>query len=119
MSSGTSDRPPPRPTGLEPGDRGWRDLEVADVDGAGVERRDGRALEGAGGTREWSRLVVTTDSLAQGGRVGRREADDELGGDLDVDDPRDAPGPNSVRWPRLSQMTLSWTTAPASIVLNG
>ncbi len=35
---------------------------------------------------------------------------------MSPDTPR---GPNSVRWPRDSQMTLVLTTAPASMVLNG
>ena len=70
--------------------------------------------------REASRDVVTTLPFFRVVAYADASRTTNSGRDLDVDQPADTPrGPNSAEVPRLSQMTLVWTTAPASMVLNG
>lgn len=84
------------PCGLLTGDRQRHVLEVADVDGAGLESRDDRSLQG---TRTTGVVTGGRDgrTLLEGRRVRAGEPDGELRGDLDVQDPGDTAGAEEVR----------------------
>ncbi len=69
--------------------------------------------------REWSREVTTVAPLSRVvayADVSRTTSSGVISTLTMPDTPR---APNRLRWPRDSQITEEWTTAPASIVLNG
>ncbi len=81
---------------LLPGDGQRHVLQVAYVDGAGLEGGDDRPLEGAGA----SRVVAgggDRRTLLEGGGIRAGQADGEFGGDLDVEDAGDTTGAEEVR----------------------
>ncbi len=86
------------PRGVLPRHRHRHVLQVADVDRAGLQRRDHRPLECPRTTR-----VVTRDgdgrTLLQGRRVRPGQPDGQLRGDLDVEDAGDAAHPEQVLLP--------------------
>jgi len=69
--------------------------------------------------REASREVVTVEpfrSVLAYALASRTHSSGVISTLISPETPR---RPNSVRWPRDSQITLVLTTAPASMVLNG
>ena len=67
-------------------------------------------------------VAARDDAVAALERRAERgsEADGGLGGQVDVDEPRDAVRAEEARWwPWSPRSTLSWICAPVSISLNG
>ena len=68
---------------------------------------------------ETSRDVVTTEPFFSVVAYALARRTHSSGVISTLTSPETPRGPNRVRWPRDSQITLVLTTAPASMVLNG